>query len=143
MSASSPLVSPPARYERDRTLAQVGLEHVPLGGEVGPLLVELGDVGDVLVDRRLRGVALLGGLLELVGGLVRGGLRGLDLGPRSDHRRIGLDQILLRVRSRCRRVTKVEKRHATATAPPTSRRIRSEHRNTSGNTRNVGLTHAW
>ena len=88
--------------QRDRALAQIGLEHFPLGGEVGALRVELGDVRDVLVDRSLRGVALLGGLLELIGSLVRGCLRGLDLGARSDHRRIGLDQILLRARSRCR-----------------------------------------
>ena len=81
--------------QRDGAFAQVGSEHFPLGGEVRALGVELGDVSDVIVDRGLRGVALLGDLLELVGGLVRGGLRGLDLGARSDHHRIGLDQILL------------------------------------------------
>ena len=79
--------------QRDRTLPEVGLEHFALGGKVGALCVELGEVGDVLVDRRLRGVALLGGLLELVGGLVRGELRGLDLGARSHDVWVGLDQI--------------------------------------------------
>ena len=79
--------------QRDRALAQVGLEHVALGGEVGALRVELGEVGDVLVDRRLRGVALLGGLLELVGGLVGGELRSLDLGARPHDVGVGLDQM--------------------------------------------------
>ena len=86
-------MSPPARYSETARCRRSAFEHFTLGGKVGALRVELGEVGDVLVDRRLRGVALLGGLLELVGGLVRGELRRLDLGACPHDVGVGLDQI--------------------------------------------------
>ena len=78
-------------------------QRVALLRELGALRVERGDVLLMFGDAGLDVGLVLRGLLELRFGLVRGLLRGLEVGARPHDRGIGFDQALLRVRRRDRR----------------------------------------
>ena len=108
--------------QRHRPLAHHVTQGIAVGRERLALPSELLDRGDVVVDRRLHGVALLGGRLELGRGLVRGELGGRELLAGADHPGIGLDEVLLRVlrprRRTSRRATRPRLRCPRAVASP-------------------------
>ena len=91
-----PAAVPTGAVQGLRALADVVEQRVAEKCELLLLRVELGDPGLIVGDLRLDRRARFGRLLEARLGVVRGRLRGGELGVRLDDRRVGVDQALLR-----------------------------------------------
>ena len=110
----------------DGAVAQHPSHLVAPGGQDRPLLVELGNPGDVLVDRGLHARSLLGRDGEVGGGLVRRRLRLGDLLAGARDGGIGLDQVLLRSGRATDGRREQHQRHGAGTEPS----HRQQHRET-------------